>query len=334
MAKKKTKAKTELKAVPLSPLTMTGIGVAIVALIVIAFVIGRNAPPAGISQQVAQQAQQTAEGEESDFVLEPGNPVVAEVNGEEITRLDVFQFIQSLPEQTRRLPLAQLFPLAQQQVINSRIIANKTENVNLDRDKEVQRQLEEAKKQIVRNVFIENEISDRITEERLKGAYEQYKASFPEIQEVKASHILVEDKSLAKDIIDQLQEGADFAELAKEHSTDATAENGGELSYFSKNDVVPEFGEAAFTLEPGSYTEQPVKSEFGYHVIKVEDKRIRPPVAYEKAKPFLESQLRRAAMDEIMNDWRSHANVEVYDVNGKEIVPEGEDEEPVEEPAP
>src|SRR5690606_30614991 len=105
-----------------------------------------------------------------------------------------------------------------------------------------------------------------------------------------------------------LNEGADFAELAKANSTDGTAQNGGELGYFAKTDVVPEFGEAAFSTEVGTYTKKPVKTEFGYHIITVEEKRKRPPASFEDVKPFLEAQVRRQILDEMIQSWRDDAD--------------------------
>jgi peptidyl-prolyl cis-trans isomerase C len=252
--------------------------------------------------------------------------VVAKLKGGEVTRLEVFNFIQTLPPQTKQLPLEQLYPMALEQVINGKIIAEKTKNVNLDSDAEVKKQLAEAKKQITRNVYIEKLVSEKVSEERLKEVYEQYVKQFPDIQDVKARHILVKEESKAKELIKQLNEGKDFAELATANSTDGTAKNGGELGYFAKNEVVPAFGEAAFALDVGQYSKKPVKTDFGFHIIKVEEKRKRPPAAYDDIKPYLETQVRRAILDETVQTWRDEADIERFDINGDKIEPSAGEE--------
>lgn len=261
-------------------------------------------------------------------VIKPGNPVVAKMKGGEVTRLDVFNFIQSLPPQTRQLPLEQLYPMALEQVINARLIAEKTKGVNLDGDAEVKKQLAEAKTQIVRTVYIEQQITKKVTDERLKAVYDEYVKNFPDIQDVKGRHILVKEESKAKDLIKQLNEGASFEELAKANSIDGTAQNGGDLGYFAKTDVVPAFGEAAFNLKVGEYTKKPVKTDFGYHVIKVEEQRKRPPASFEDIKPFLEAQVRRQILDEMVQDWRTQADIQRFDINGDAIKASANDQKP------
>ncbi len=273
------------------------------------------APAAGETQRAA------AENQAPPIEIKPGNPVVAKIGDEDVLRLDVFNYIQTLPPNTRQLPIGQLFPVAMEQVINARVINNKTKNVKLDNDPEVKKQLAVAKENIVRSVYVQNQVTERITDEHMKQAYEAYKAQFPKVEEVKASHILVAEEKQAEDVIAQLEAGGDFAELAKANSTDGTAENGGELGYFTKTDVVPPFAEAAFSTEPGSFTAKPVKSDFGFHVIKIEEKRMRPPAEFEAAKPFLETQLRRAMLEQVMIEWRDASDVTRFDINGEEIEP-------------
>ncbi len=256
-----------------------------------------------------------------DFEIKPGNPVVAKVGDNEVTRVDVFKYIQTLPPATRQLPITQLFPLATEQVINAQIIGDNTNDVNLDNDPMVKEQLAQAKKNIVRTIYIQKQVEKRLDENRLKAAYEEYKANFPETQQIKAQHILVEDEKLAKDLTKQIKDGADFASIAKESSIDGTAASGGQLGYFAQTDVVPEFAEKAFSMKPGEITDKPVKTDFGYHIIKVEDKRIAPVPTYEEAKPFLEPQLRQVVLSELLEEWRNEKSIERFDINGEAIEP-------------
>lgn len=268
-------------------------------------------PAAGTSEEAA------APGTKN--VVEPGNPVVAKVGSQEVTRLDVFNFIRDLPENMRSMPVDQLYPMALDQVINSKIVNEKVAAIDLSANPEVQKQLEEAKKQIERNVFIQEELNKRITEDKLKAAYEKYKAEFPKVEEVKARHILVKDEAKASEIIQKIKAGESFEDLAKANSTDGTASLGGELGYFAKESVVPEFGEAAFAMAPGSMSETPLKTQFGFHVIKVEDKRVRPAPEFEQAKGFLDGNLRREELDAIIKEWKNGVAIEKFDINGKPL---------------
>ncbi|MCD8571518.1 MAG: peptidylprolyl isomerase [Alphaproteobacteria bacterium] len=268
-------------------------------------------PAAGTSEEAEAPAGQN--------VVEPGNPVVAKVGSQEITRLDVFNFIRELPDNLRSMPVEQLYPMALDQVINSRIVNEKVDQANLDTNPEVQKQLAEAKEQIERNVFIQEELDKRVTDSKLQSAYEEYKKKLPEVQEVKAKHILVKEEDKAKEIIQKIKDGGSFEELAKENSTDGTASLGGELGYFAKESVVPEFGNAAFGMKAGEMSQTPVKTQFGYHVIKVEDKRVRPAPSFEQAKPFLEGNLRREMLDEVIAEWKKGVPIEKFDINGNPL---------------
>lgn len=269
-----------------------------------------------VAEPAAGTAGADAAAPQGQNIVEPGNPVVAKVGNQEITRLDVFNFIRDLPENLRSMPVEQLYPMALDQVINSKIVNEKVAGANLAGNADVQRQLAEAKEQIERNVFIQQELDKRVTDDKLKTAYDKYVAGLPAVEEVKARHILVKDEAKAAELIAQIKGGASFEELAKANSTDGTAPLGGELGYFAKESVVPEFGNAAFSMAPGSMSETPVKTQFGYHVIQVEDKRQRPAPTLEQAKPFLEGNLRREELDALLKEWKEGVTIEKFDING------------------
>lgn len=280
---------------------------------------------AGATDTAEADTDESAEGEEeiaSDVPeIDPGNPVVAKVGDEEIMRLDVLNFITQLPPNVRQLPINQLFPLAQEQVINAKVVEMNIDTESVEQDEEVQQKIEQAKQQIIRAAYLEQQVAKKMTEKRLKAAYDEFIKEQPDVQEAKAAHILVEDENTAKEIIAKLKDGGDFAALAKEYSIDNTAEGGGNLGYFAKSDVVPEFAEAAFDLKEGKITQEPVQTQFGYHVIKLEEKRQRPKPTFEEAKQFLQNDVQRALLEEMMSDWREDTKVEKYDINGNEIEP-------------
>lgn len=278
---------------------------------------GDEAALSEISPASADTAQ-TAEGGE-DPMIKLGNPVVASVNGEDILRSDVFNFISGLPEQVRQMPIQSLFPLALEQVVNNRLVTTKASGANLDADPEVEKLVTQAKDQIIRNIYIDRQIDQQINQKKLLQAYEDLLNEIGEVQETKARHILVEDEAKAREVITKLGEGGDFAALAKEYSTGPAAENGGELGWFAKNEMVPEFAEAAFAIEPGAYSKDPVQTQFGWHVIKVEERRQRPEPEFEAVKPQLEAQLRQQVLNDLVTNWQKEAKIQKFDINGEPV---------------
>lgn len=156
---------------------------------------------------------------------------------------------------------------------------------------------EQTKLQLELTQLLKDKI--KITDEEIKSTYDQYKDSFATPEQVRASHILVETKEEAQAIIKQLDEGADFAAIAKEKNEDATKETGGDLDFFSKGQMDPAFEEAAWKLEKGTYSKEPVKSSFGYHIIKVTDKKAATNPTLEDKKEEITKQLESTKLNEL-----------------------------------
>ena len=297
--------------------------VAVVALVAVGAMVAMSGNGVAESEEaeLSQIAPASADAEDSSEapMIKLGNPVVAKVNGEEIMRSDVFNFISGLPEQVRQMPIQTLFPLALEQVVNNRVINAKAGNAQLDGDPEVEQLVTQAKDQIVRNVYIDRQIDAQLTQKKLLKAYQDMLEAMGDVEETKARHILVQDEEKAREVITKLNEGGDFEALAKEYSTGPSAQNGGELGWFAKNEMVPEFAEAAFALEPGKHTAEPVKTQFGWHVIMAEERRTRPEPEFEAVKPQLEAQLRQAVLTELVEGWQKEAKIKKFDINGEPV---------------
>lgn len=265
-------------------------------------------------EEVPATPQVIGEGENA---IEVGNPVVAKVNGADVTRSEVLEFITTLPEQVRQMPLQNLFPMARDQVINNKLVTEKTQAANLASDPEVQALVEQAKVQIERNVYVEREVAAKLNDTELQKAYGELKAELAKVEEVKARHILVDTEEKAKEVITKLQGGAKFEDLVQEYAEGVTKETKGELGYFAKAEMVPEFSDAAFALGKGQYTKAPVKTQFGWHVIESEDRRTRPAPGFDEVKPQLEAVVRQRQLQELVNSWQKDAEVEKFDINGK-----------------
>jgi len=147
-----------------------------------------------------------------------------------------------------------------------------------------------------------------ISDEELKKLYDE---QVPKGNEYKARHILVEDEEAAKKLIVELDGGADFSELAKEHSTGPSGKTGGELGWFSPQQMVAPFSEAAATLEKGSYTKQPVKTQFGWHIIILDDVRESTPPAFEEVKPQLQTFVQKQRIQDYIASLRQSATIEI-----------------------
>jgi len=159
---------------------------------------------------------------------------------------------------------------------------------------------------------LQQEAKTALTDEALRQTYDEAVKSMSGQEEVRARHILVESEDEAKAILEQLKGGADFATVAKEKSKDPGAAEGGDLGYFTKDQMVPEFADVAFKMYPGQLS-NPVKTQFGWHVIKVEDKRTRQPPEFEKVKDQIEAYLARKAQSDFITKLRQSAKVERLD---------------------
>lgn len=264
-------------------------------------------------QQVAAEAKAGFDGVE----VKPGNPVVAKVDGNDITRVDVFRYIKMMPESVRQLPPQAVYPLALEQVVNTRLVQNKAENAGLESDPEVQMQLSMAKQQIIRSVYVQRILDKAISEGDMKARYNDAIGKTPAVKEIKAAHILVPSEDKAKELITKLEAGEDFAKLAAENSGDpGNKDKGGELGWFAKTDMVPAFSDPVFSMSKGDISKTPIKTEFGYHVVKVEDMRDRPKPEFEQVKQQIRVELQREKLEKMLGEWRDVAKIEKYDING------------------
>jgi peptidyl-prolyl cis-trans isomerase C len=248
------------------------------------------------------------------------DPVVAKVDGKTVLRSDVLDFIKTLPPQMQQVDPKQIFPMALEQVISGKIVDEKAMAEGLANDAEVQKRLAEAKVQIIRATYAEKAVEKEFSADKVKKAYDDMVAQMPKVDEVKASHILVDDEAKAKEIIGKLKGGAKFEDLAKEFSKDqSNSASGGDLGFFGQSDMVKEFSDAAFKLNPNEFSQEPVKTQFGFHVIKVTDKRVRPAPNLDDIKTQLEGQVRRDILNGLVETWRKGSVVEQFDWDGNPL---------------
>jgi peptidyl-prolyl cis-trans isomerase C len=240
------------------------------------------------------------------------NPVLAKVNGAEIRQSDL-----ALAEEELGPSLAQMDPSTKREnvlafLIDMKIVAKAAEDKKVENNEDFKKRLAFTRNRLLMDSLLATEGKAATTDEAMKKVYEDASKQITGEQEVHARHILVESEDDARAIAAELNKGADFAELAKKKSKDPGASDGGDLGFFTKDQMVPEFSAVAFTLEPGKISD-PVKSQFGWHIIKVEEKRNRQAPAFEQVKAQIETYVTRKAQAEYVAKLREAAKVERLD---------------------
>jgi peptidyl-prolyl cis-trans isomerase C len=239
--------------------------------------------------------------------------VVAKVNGVEIREGDIKLAEEDIGQQMAQVPPESKRDYLITYVGDMILLTQAAEAKKIDASEDFKQQLEFARKKLLMARLLDSEAKAASTDEAMRKVYDDATKQMKPEEEVHARHILVETEDEAKAVKEELQKGADFAELAKSKSKDpGAAAEGGDLGFFSKDQMVPEFADAAFKLEKGQ-TSDPVKSPFGWHIIQVEEKRTRPVPDFEQVKPQLESFVTRKAQSEYLVKLRESAKIERLD---------------------
>ena len=241
------------------------------------------------------------------------NKVLATVNGVKLTQGEVDQASSDLDPQFSRLPDDQRRLAALAALVDIKVLAAAAKTEKLDDSADFKQRIEFLKDRALHNEYFQTAIVDKISDADVRARYDKEIAAMPAKNEVRARHILVKTEDEAKAIIKKLEGGAKFEDLAKESSTDGSAAQGGDLGYFGEGMMVPEFEKAAFALEVGSYTKEPVKSQFGYHIIKLEDKRQQQPPAFDEVKDQVRSIIIREKYIEMVKKLRDSSKITYED---------------------
>jgi peptidyl-prolyl cis-trans isomerase C len=242
--------------------------------------------------------------------------VVAIVNGKKLTRADVIDSAASLPAEYRSQVDA-YFPQLIDRLVDITVMVDEGRKQNLQDDPQVKKMIADAEDQAIRVVLVQKFLADKLSDEQLKKHYDDMVKAMPPSVEIRASHILLANQADAAAVIKQLDAGGDFAKLAKEKSKDTqSAANGGDLDYFTQGDMVPEFWAAAAKLQKGQYTEQPVQTQFGWHVILVTDKRTKPVPSFDQMKDQVKQDLQQELISAWLKDLRKSAQIQKFNPDG------------------
>ncbi len=247
----------------------------------------------------------------------PADPVVATVAGEPIRLSDVRDAMAGLPPQAQQMPPQTVFPYVLDQIIDARILVQAARKAGLDKDPTVQRQMAAASERVLQTAVLHREIDPLLTDAALKARFDKDNAGKVGEEEVHARHILVEDEATAKKVTAELKKGGDFAALSKQYSKDPGASaQGGDLGFFKKGDMVPEFSVAVFALKDGQITDAPVKTQFGYHIIQRIERRVAAPPSFEESRDELRQKVVQETVQAAVAKARVGIAVEKFNMDG------------------
>jgi peptidyl-prolyl cis-trans isomerase C len=245
------------------------------------------------------------------------DPIVATVNGQPVRLSDLEVAQQSLPQQYRSMPLQAVFPALLERIIDSKLVVQEGKKSKANEDPAFKKRMAFVEEQVLQDFWIQREIAKMVTAEKIQQRYQERLKSLPAEEEVHARHILVSTEDEAKALIAELKKGAAFDKLAKEKSTDkASGAEGGDLGWFKKSDMVKEFADAAFGLKKGELSETPIKTQFGFHIIQIDDRRTAPPPALEELSDQIREELAREAVTAQLDKLRAGAKIEKFNMDG------------------
>ena len=268
----------------------------------------------------------TSAGIVNSAVAQDSTPV-AKVGDHTITADDVGQAAADFSQELAQVPAERRQKILIDVLVDMALLAKAAEVAGLDKGPDFQRRLAFLRTRALRNIYVEKQIVGTITPDDIKAEYDRQSAEFQPQEEISARHILVASKEEAEALIAELDAGKDFADLAKEKSTGPSGPNGGDLGRFSRGRMVPEFEAAAFDLEAGTHSAEPVETQFGWHVIKVEEKGESSPPPLAEMEDQVRSTLVRQNFETVMSKLRAETTIEIIGAAADENAPAGSDGE-------
>ena len=237
-------------------------------------------------------------------------PIVANVNNEDISLETMIHAMNELPPEIQSQPFMSYYEDLLERVIDIKLFAQEGKKMKLDEEPSVRAAIDFVIEKVLMQAFLSKYVQENIKEENIKASYNNFIADETSREEIKASHILMDTESEAIDVINMLNDGDDFAELAKNKSTGPSGPSGGDLGWFKRGQMVPPFEKAAFLLNKNEISQRPVQTQFGWHVIKVFDKRIPEAPSYESMKSKLIQDLERKIVSKKIQDLRNDSLIE------------------------
>jgi peptidyl-prolyl cis-trans isomerase C len=285
---------------------------------------GLAAVPQALAQDATAPTEEAAPAEETAPAQAPApadaaapevppDTVVATIGDATITEADLTFAAQDLAQEISQMPPQERRPFLLRVLIDMKLMAQAAREQGIDQEPLFQQRVSYLEDQALRREYFTDVIAAKVTPEAVQALYDEFVADFQPEDEIRASHILVETQEEAEALVAELEGGADFAALASEHSIDPGAANGGDLGFFSRGMMVQPFEEAAFALtEPGDISE-PVQTQFGWHIIKLEERRPSEPPTMQQLAPQLQQQVLVNAFDEAVDELMAGVTVDITD---------------------
>jgi peptidyl-prolyl cis-trans isomerase C len=268
---------------------------------------------------MAAVAQSTASGDASAPAQGVADPVVGSVEGHLIYLSELGEASKTLPENLRGMPFDTLYPVLLDRMVDHEALVMMAERRGLEQKKQVQRDIQAATERILEGAYLGEVAAPLVTEQAIHARYNKQFANRPATEEVRARHILVTTEAEARKVLEDLKKGADFATVARVLSKDPDAAKGGDLGFFRREQVWPSFADVAFSLQPGQIAPNPVKNEFGWHVVKVEEKRLVAPPSFSDMHDQLRQDLLAAAVQQAIADARSQLSIHRFNLDGSAL---------------
>ncbi|GBQ62844.1 peptidyl-prolyl cis-trans isomerase [Ameyamaea chiangmaiensis NBRC 103196] len=249
------------------------------------------------------------------------NPLVATVDGQKVYLDDVREAASGMPQQLRQLPPNTIFPMLLNQIVDQKAIQIQAAKEGLQNKPDVKALMDRAAAGALQNAYLSEKVAPTLTDAAIQDYYNKNYANKPAETEVHARHILVKTEAEAQDVIKKLKGGADFATLAKQLSTDtgSAQQNGGDLGWFKKGDMLPEFSAAAFAMKPNEISQTPVHSQYGWHVIQVLGTRQAPVPTLDSVRDDIRQKLIQQGVRAAVEAAVAKVKVVHYDPSGKPV---------------
>lgn len=247
------------------------------------------------------------------------NPIVASVDGKPIRLSDVGKALQTLPENLRNLPFDTVYPVLLDRLVDHQALVLAAKRGGMEDNPTVKQEIEAAIERILEGAWLGRVAVPKVTDETIQDLYNRTYGTQGTVDEVRARHILVETEAEARKIIDELRKGADFAAIARTVSRDPDGKNGGDLGFFRRDQVWPGFADLAFALPPGQVANNPVRNEFGWHVVQVTERRQVAPPALADVKDQLRRTLIAQSVADAVKQARSQVIIRRFNLDGSEL---------------
>jgi peptidyl-prolyl cis-trans isomerase C len=250
----------------------------------------------------------------------PGtDPVLGSVDGKLIYLSDLTRAINTLPDEMHKVPFDSIMPAILDRLIDHAALTMAARRADLDKKPEIQREMQAAADRVLERAWLAQVTQGKVTDASIQARFNQEYANRPATDEVRAQHILVGSEAEAKSVLAELKGGADFATVARIVSKDPDAKRGGDLGFFRRDQVWPGFADVAFSLQPGQISPLPIHNEFGWHIVKVEERRLVAPPTSSEMHDKIRQELTAEAVRDAIADAESRLIIHRFNLDGSEI---------------